>query len=102
MVRTKDITVDRIRHSGAFEQFKIQKYSWPGLYPQYAATWDSGALCHACCTEPSNPITVHEKRPDNGDDPCWAVAAIEVNWGSDDLWCDHCGGKIESAYGERI
>jgi hypothetical protein len=28
------------------------------------------------------------------------VEALDVNWEDPDLFCDHCGNRIESAYAE--
>jgi hypothetical protein len=28
------------------------------------------------------------------------VEALDVNWENPDLYCDHCGARIESAYAE--
>jgi len=31
----------------------------------------------------------------------WNVHSAVVNWEDSELFCDHCNGKIESAYGEN-
>jgi hypothetical protein len=33
-------------------------------------------------------------------DDGWRVVAMEVNWEDSDLYCDHSGERIESAYAE--
>lgn len=69
-------------------------YAWPGGYPMFAVTSDNGALCHKCCESESRSIG-----STYGTDG-WAIAALDVNWEDPDLYCDHCGDRIESAYAE--
>lgn len=68
-------------------------YTSFGCYPRYAVTDDGGALCHKCCQTESRSIGSTY----GGDG--WAVIGIEINWEDTELHCDHCGERIESAYG---
>lgn len=80
----------------AVKQFSKAPYAWPGGYPQYAITSDSGALCASCCHVNLGAIvTAIAQHLSDG----WRVEAIEVNWEDADLYCDHCNKHIESAYG---
>jgi hypothetical protein len=68
-------------------------YSSFGCYPSFAITSDGGALCHRCCKAEREAIGTT-----TGTDG-WCVVAIDANWEDPDLFCDHCGDRIESAYG---
>lgn len=73
-----------------------QKYAWPGGYPLFALCADGGILCADCCIKESDLITEACKHPDT--DKQWEIEAVNVNWESKDLRCDHCSNYIESAY----
>ena len=76
------------------DRLSASPYAWPGGYPLFAITHDGAALCHHCCkTERSSIGTT------TGSDG-WSVVAIEANWEDPELYCDHCGERIESAYAE--
>lgn len=68
--------------------------TWPGGYPRYAVTSDGGALCPACCKAERKSIGTT-----TGTDG-WCVVADDINWENPDLHCDHCRGRIESAYAD--
>jgi hypothetical protein len=69
-------------------------FAWPGGYPLHAITSDGGNLCHHCCgSERLNIATT------SGNDG-WTVVDLAVNWEEPELHCDHCSGRIESAYAE--
>ena len=67
-------------------------YAWPGGYPMFYITGDGGVLCPKCVNE--NLELLDEF------DPQWYVIGYDVNYEDEHLYCDHCGEKIESAYGE--
>ena len=69
-------------------------FSSIGCYPLFAATSDGAALCHRCCKSEREAIGTT-----TGSDG-WTVVSIEPNWEDPDLYCDHCGDRIESAYAE--
>ena len=79
-------------------------WAFPGGYPKYAITSDGAALCPTCCSD--NYRAILESIRDYPSDQfgyCdgWRVIATDINWEDQYLTCDHCGDKIESAYGEN-
>jgi len=72
------------------------KYAWPGGYPMFVVTTDGGALCVDCVRAEWRAIA-HSTVTAAHDG--WDAAGSDVNWEDPDLDCDHCGEKIESAYG---
>ena len=78
-----------MREKGAYDY-----YAWPGGYPLFYTTEDGGILCPKCCNE-NNELLNDEF------DKQWFVIGYEVNWEDDNIYCDHCYEKIESAYGEK-
>ena len=75
-----------------------EPYAWPGGYPRYFITSDGGALSYGAANENARLIAqaIEDKDSTGG----WCVVACEVNWEDPDLYCDHSGGRIESAYAE--
>lgn len=69
-------------------------HAWPGGYPQFAVTSDGGCLCKRCVKTERESIATT-----TGNDG-WNVVAVDVNWEDPQLFCDHCGERIESAYAE--
>ena len=76
------------------DRLSSSPYAWPGGSPLFAITHDGAALCHHCCKTERDSIGTT-----TGSDG-WGVVAIEANWEDLDLYCDHCGNRIESAYAE--
>lgn len=68
-------------------------YAWPGGYPMFYLTADDGILCPECANgrRGSEAGSKHK-------DVQWRLVACDVNWEDDCMYCDHCNGKIESAY----
>lgn len=75
----------------------LQGYAWPGGYPVFAITKDGGCLCSACTKDNLRQI-VRDTHEDGNTG--WEVDGSMVNWEDTELYCDHCGKLIESAYGE--
>ena len=73
-------------------------YAWPGGYPLYFITSDGGALSFQTVRE--NLSSVLDSIRHKSDDG-WRVIACKVNWEDSNLYDDHTGGLIESAYGEN-
>lgn len=71
-------------------------YAWPGGYPVFFVTRDNAVLSFE---------TVHDNRAairqsiKNRERYGWCVCGMGINWESD-LYCEHSGERIESAYGE--
>jgi hypothetical protein len=66
-------------------------YAWPGGYPLYYITADSGVLCPECANK--------NLRLTLGDDPQWQIVACEINYEEECLTCDNCYTVIKPAYG---
>ncbi len=77
-----------MKEKGAYDY-----YAWPGGYPLFYITIDYGILCPKCCNENKDLLSDEY-------DPQWYVIAYEVNWEDENMYCDHCNEKIESAYGD--
>lgn len=69
-----------------------ESYAWPGAYPLYYITKDSGCLCPACANK-NLELTL-------GDDPQWQIVAVDVNY-EDVTYCDNCDLTIPRAYGDE-
>ena len=73
------------------------RFTSVGCYPLFFLTSDGGTL---------DPRTVREEiwtiaravRDDVNDG--WRVVAVDVNWENPDMYDDHTGERIESAYAE--
>ena len=73
------------------------QWAWPGGYPLYFITSDGAALSFdAVRSEYRQVINAIRHRLNDG----WRVVAVDINYEDSDLYCDHTGKKIESAYCE--
>ncbi|WP_422451915.1 hypothetical protein [Endozoicomonas sp. ALC066] len=72
-------------------------YAWPGGYPLFFTTTDGASICFKCAR--SEYRLISDSIRNNFNDG-WQVSFCTVNYENNDLFCDHCGEKIESAYGE--
>jgi hypothetical protein len=72
-------------------------YAWPGGYPLYFITSDGAALSFEAAKENCRAIleAIHNHLNDG-----WRVVACEINYEDADLFCDHTGERIPSAYAE--
>ncbi len=81
------------------------KFTSIGSYPTYFIAHDGGTLSHEAIRE--NLWQVARATRDyptnkwNLDLRQWAIYSVEVNWEDPDLYCDHTGERIESAYAEE-
>lgn len=64
-----------------------ESYAWPGGYPLFYISKQN----NICCPECAN------REVDQSDE----IIAMDINYEDDDLYCDDCGKKIESAYGNE-
>lgn len=72
-------------------------YAWPGGYPLFFVTQDGAALSFdAAQAEFRNIVWDHLNDASTG----WRIAGQDVNWEDSDLYCDHTGARIPSAYAE--
>jgi len=73
------------------------QWVWPGGYPLYFITSDGAALSFdAVRSEYRQVINAVRHRLNDG----WRVVAVDINYEDSDLYCDHTGQRIESAYGD--
>lgn len=77
------------------EDGQLTAYAWPGGYPLFYDVKDGGVLCVKCAREAEAEGLIKDP-----DDPQWYIVAADVNYESPDLYCDHCGERIPSAYAE--
>ena len=74
-----------------------QPYAWPGGYPKFLIMASGEGVCKKCAKDNAKLII---KATRQGFDAGWEAVAVDVNWEDENLFCDHCGDQIESAYGE--
>lgn len=74
-------------------KIELDFYAWPGGYPLYYITKDCGVLCPKCVNENIELLS-------DPYDPQWYIVGYDINYEDSDLYCDHCGERIESAYGD--
>ena len=73
------------------------EWAWPGGYPMFLLASDGGCLHFECVRREMHNV-VWSLRNDCSDG--WKVVACDVNYEDSEMVCDHCGERIESAYGE--
>ncbi len=72
-------------------------YAWPGGYPMFFITSDGAPLSfEAAKAERRNILEAIANKDGSG----WRIVALDINWEDPDLYCDHTGKRIESAYAE--
>ena len=72
-------------------------YAWPGGYPCYFVTSDGAVLSFKAAKQERRNILEAIRDQDRSG---WRVVAVDINWEDPDLFCDHTGERIESAYAE--
>jgi hypothetical protein len=72
-------------------------YAWPGGYPLYFITNDGAALSFETVRREFRIVADAIRQNDRSG---WRVVGCDINYEDDDLFCDHSGDKIESAYGQ--
>lgn len=77
-----------------FSHLEWEGYAWPGCYELHYVTYDGGVLCHQCAN-------LEIMRTIDPDDDQFYIVAADVNYEDLDCHCDHCGRRIEPAYGEN-
>jgi hypothetical protein len=75
-----------------------EPYAWPGGYPRYFVCSDGAAIAFKTAHEQRWQIRLAIRTNDNYSG--WQVVACAINWEDPDLYCDHTGERIESAYAE--
>lgn len=69
-----------------------EAYAWPGGYPIFYLCDDGGILCPSCCN--TERELIDSAYPRDG----WNVVGAGVNYEDPDMYCDHCGKRIDPAY----
>ena len=87
-----------LAHSRMIRQSIRSKYAWPGGYPMYLVMMDGESLCMDCAKTEYRQIARANRYGDRYDG--WATVGADVNWEDPELYCAHCGKRIESAYAE--
>lgn len=80
------------------ESGKLMSYAFPGGYPIFYVTKDSGILCPDCVN--ANLGQCLGETEGGSEYKQWQLAGYDINYEDNSLYCDHCNKKIESAYGE--
>jgi hypothetical protein len=75
-----------------------EKYAWPGGYPLYLVMLDGESMCCDCARK-NWKLIKDAARTDGYLERAWIPVGVTVNWEDTELYCVHCGEKIESAYG---
>ena len=73
-------------------------YAWPGGYPMFFICRDGAALSYDAALDNKHMII---DAIENGCAADWRVIGFEINWEDANLYCDHTGKRIESAYAEE-
>jgi hypothetical protein len=81
-----------------FTRDLAEPYAWPGGYPRYFITADGAALSYAAAENERRLIRRAIRTDDNASG--WRVIGCDINWEDPELYCDHTGARIESAYAE--
>ena len=71
------------------------KYAWPGGYPAYFITSDGAALSFDAVRDNFKLCLSETKHGHCGG---WRIIGYDINWEDNELYCDHTGKKISSAY----
>ena len=66
----------------------LPTHAWPGGYPMFYLDGENNVLCPKCANE--------------NDEYNSPLVAYDVNWEEANLFCNHCSGQIEAAYGEDV
>ena len=74
------------------------KYTFPGCYPLFFITYDGAALSFEAVRENLRSVIWSIK---NKVDDGWRVIGVDVNYEDSELYCEHTGERIESAYSEE-
>jgi hypothetical protein len=83
------------------QRLRAGPYAWPGGYPVYFITSQGDTLSFEAVRENWRDVVAAHiceryRRHGNG----WDVAACEINWEDPDLYCEHTGKRIKSAYAD--
>jgi hypothetical protein len=86
--------VELTTETGPTGDTRYPAFAWPGGYPLVYRTADGGALCPECVNGRHG-----SEAGDRNPDPQWRLTGCDVHWEGEPITCDHCGARVESAYG---
>lgn len=66
----------------------LPSYAWPGGYPLYYIDDSHYELCPHCAQKAKEDEQI-------------TITSWAVNWEDEDLYCEECNERIESAYGNN-
>lgn len=79
------------------------QWAWPGGYPMYLVVDDGACLCFDCARKEYRLLAIsireYARNGKRYSNDSWRVVACDINWEDPNLYCDHCGKSIQSAYG---
>lgn len=77
-------------------------YAWPGGYPCYWIMSDGAACAFSVAKDERRNMleAIADYQQDKRESSGWRPVALEINWEDGDLYCDHTGKRIESAYAD--
>lgn len=75
----------------------VPAFAWPGGYPLFYVCKDGGVLSPEAVQAELALVLAAEA---DGDDQ-WHVIAMDANWEDTNLYCDHTGNRIPSAYADE-
>jgi hypothetical protein len=75
----------------------VASYAWPGGYPIFYLMDDGGTLCPRCVNKELPQVLDSTL---GGFRDGWNVEGADINWEDANMYCDHCGSRIASAYAE--
>lgn len=78
--------ISKLRATGINGQ--LPSYAWPGGYPVYYIDSNDWVLCPDCANQ-------NDEKGNGSKLSCYGI-----NWEDNELYCDDCGTRIESAYME--
>lgn len=72
-------------------------YAWPGGYPCYFITSDGCALSFEAVRYEFRQVLWSIRHNVNDG---WNLEGLAINWEDPELYCEHTGKRIQSAYSE--
>jgi hypothetical protein len=78
------------------------QYTWPSGYPMYFVTHDGAALSFEAVRQEWRQIVQDHlwARQPGFRGTGWLIEGCSVNWEDPELYCEHTGKRIESAYAD--
>jgi hypothetical protein len=74
-------------------------YAWPGGYPTFFITIDGAILSFNAARDCRRKILEAIASKDKGSG--WMVCGVDTNLERGELYCEHTGEKIDSAYSDN-